>query len=296
MISVIIPSFNSETTIKKCLQSILEQTFEGGFEIILVDSSVDKTPIIVKEQFPHITYIHLDKKTDPGTARNIGIGKSKGDLIAFIDSDCVADCNWLANIASAHKGSYRIVGGVVCNGNEKFSDVAWAGYLAEFREFLPEMPSREVEHIPTCNLSYKKSIFNDYGLFQGKYYPQEDLVFNYTLRKKSEKILCEPSIRIFHNHRTRLKDFLDHQKRIGTITSRVLKTLDLEGAFIARHRAVALLSIPFLPAVKFFKTMFVFLCYQPKTIIKRPIGVIFFALGLLYWIIGFVKGVFDEPI
>lgn len=295
MISVIIPSYNSESTIEKCIKALKEQSYKDPYEIILADSSIDRTPEIVSSLFPEITYHHFDKKTDPGTARNKGLEMAKGEIIAFIDSDCVAEKDWLENIARHHAGEYRVVGGVVCNGNDPASNVAWAGYMAEFREFLPEMQPHEVEHIPTCNISYKKSIFSDYGFFQGRYYPQEDLVFNHLLRENGEKILCDPSIRIYHNHRTSLKDFLDHQKRIGAITSRVLKTLDLEGAFIARHRAVTLLAMPVLPLVKFFRTISVFMRYQPSTVFRRPLAVLIFIAGLLYWIRGFVRGVFDEP-
>ena len=295
MISVIIPSYNSESTIEKCIKALKDQSYAGQYEIILVDSSMDRTPEIVSSLFPEITYHHFENKTDPGTARNRGLELAQGEIIAFIDSDCVAERDWLESIARHHSEEYRVVGGVVCNGNDPASNVAWAGYMAEFREFLPEMPPREVEHIPTCNISYKRSIFHDYGFFQGRYYPQEDLVFNHALRENGERILCHPSIRIHHNHRTVLRDFLEHQKRIGAITSRVLKTLSLEGAFIARSRVMALLMMPLLPLVKFFRTISVFLRYQPGTLFKRPVAVLIFFIGLSYWIRGFVKGVFDKP-
>lgn len=295
MISVIIPSYNSESTIEKCLTALAGQSYTGQYEIILVDSSTDRTPEIVESGFPRIKYFHFDKKTDPGTARNKGLEMAAGEIMAFIDSDCIAERDWLENIVKAHEGEYRIVGGVVCNGNDPDSNVAWAGYLAEFREFLPEMPEREVDHIPTCNISYRRNIFDEYGTFQGRYYPQEDLVFNHALRRNGERILCDPSIRIHHNHRTGLKDFFDHQKRIGAVTSRVLKSLDLEGSFIARHRMMAILVSPLLPLVKFFRTIAVFMRYQPSTVFLRPLAVLIFFSGLLYWIGGFMQGVFDEP-
>jgi len=197
----------------------------------------------------------LDKKTDPGTARNIGIGEAKGDLIAFIDSDCIAAHDWLDKIRSAHKSFYSIIGGVVNNGNEEDDLVGWAGYISEFREFLPEQPKQEVIHIPTCNISYKRRIFSKFGLFQGEYYPQEDLVYNYNLWKNGERILLDPAVQVYHHHRSSLKDFLNHQNKIGTITSKVLKVIQLQGAFIVRHPGFAVFLTPFLPVVKFSKTL-----------------------------------------
>lgn len=294
MISVIIPSYNSEGTIKQCLDSLLNQSYRGDYEIILVDSSVDKTPQIVSSSYPNVKLIHLDKKTDPGTARNLGIGEAKGDLIAFIDADCIAAHDWLEKIASAHKSPYRIIGGVVNNGNEEDDLIGWAGYISEFREFLPEQPKQEVIHIPTCNISYKQRVFREFGLFHGEYYPQEDLVYNHNLWKNGERILLDPAIQVYHHHRSRLRDFLYHQNKIGKITSQVLKMIRLEGSFIARHPGLAFFLIPFLPLVKFSRTLFIFLRFQPESITKRPLVLFIFAGGLLFWVIGFTQGIYSQ--
>jgi glycosyltransferase involved in cell wall biosynthesis len=84
MISVIIPSYNSERTIEKCLDSIEGQSYDGGYEVILVDSSADKTGDIVSAKYDKVKLIHLEEKTDPGTARNIGMREAKGGIYAFI--------------------------------------------------------------------------------------------------------------------------------------------------------------------------------------------------------------------
>jgi len=291
MISIVIPSYNSENTIKTCLGSLLTQSYSGDYEIILIDSSIDDTPRIVTSDYPSIRFIHLDQKTDPGTARNIGIGEAKGDLIAFIDSDCIAAHDWLGSICSAHKSPYNIVGGVVNNANHQEDLVGWAGYISEFREFLPEQPGREVTHIPTCNISYKRRVFRKFGLFQGEYYPQEDLVYNYNLRKNGERILLDPAIQVYHHHRSKLKDFLAHQNKIGAVTSTVLKQIPLQGSLIARNPLLAAFFVPFLPAVKFIKTLSVFLRFQPQAITKRPRVVLVFALGLVFWGFGFARGI-----
>jgi glycosyltransferase involved in cell wall biosynthesis len=293
MISVIIPSYNSENTIKQCLGSLINQTYEGEYEIILVDSYDDKTPEIVNSQYPNVKLVHLKSKTDPGTARNIGIRQARGEIIALIDSDCFAMTDWLKRIVEAHGITYNIVGGVVVNGNAVDDIIGWAGYLAEFREFLPGLPKMEVNHIPTCNISYKRIIFERYGSFQGKYYPQEDLIFNYGLIRQGERILRDPSIVVAHQHRSGLLDFLHHQKRIGTVTAKVLKVTGQEGSFLARYTALAILTQPLLFAVKFARTIIAFLKYQPRAIVNRPFVLIPLAIGLMYWSFGFVQGTRD---
>ena len=294
MISVIIPSYNSESTIIPVLTALKNQTYQGEYEIILVDSSDDRTPQLVKEQFPEVRFHHFNVKTDPGTARNLGIEMSSGDPLLFIDSDCTAQPDWIENMVAAHREfNYEAIGGAVENGNNPRNNTAWAGYIAEFREFLPGHPAHLVEHIPTCNISYKRRVFEN-DMFNPHYYPQEDLEFNYRLRQAGGYIYFDPSIRIYHRHRKTLKDFFAHQKKIGQITSRMLKIIPLQGAKIARSKILTLLAAPVLPAVKWFKTLFVFIKMNPKLVLKHLLGFLIFAMGLFPWINGFIIGAFSE--
>ncbi len=294
MISVIIPSYNSENTIIPALTALKNQTYRGEYEIILVDSSEDRTPQLVKEQFPEVRFHHFDVKTDPGTARNWGIQMSSGDPLLFIDSDCSASPDWIENIVRVHqKYDYEAIGGAVENGNNPKNSTAWAGYIAEFREFLPGHPARLVDHIPTCNISYKRRVFEK-DMFNPHYYPQEDLEFNYRLRQKGGNIYFDPSIRIYHRHRETLKEFFTHQKKIGQITSQMLKIIPLQGARIAKSKILTLLSAPVLPAVKWFKTLLVFCKIYPKIVFRHPLGFLIFTMGLFLWINGFIIGVFRE--
>lgn len=295
MVSVIIPSYNSEKTIAGCLTALQEQTYGGQYEIILVDSSSDRTPQIVREQFPQVRFFHFEQKTDPGTARNHGLKHAAGDPVLFIDSDCLAEPDWIERMVETHKKEeHMAVGGAVLNGNDPKSQVAWAGYMAEFREFLPQYPKRTVDHIPTCNISYKRKIFDLIDSFHPEYYPQEDLDFNFRLRQAGYEILFNPQIKIRHNHRTELKAFYGHQHRVGKITSRMLKILPLEGSRLARNRWLAVLSLPALPLVKFARTMLIFIKKQPRTLLRNPLAVVIFFTGLVPWMAGFVQGAWAE--
>lgn len=290
-ISVIIPSYNSAATIAACLDSLLAQTGPPADEIIVVDSSCDDTPDIVS-RYPHVTLIHLDAKTDPGTARNLGIHTAVGDILAFIDSDCVAAPDWLEKIASAHAAGYAVAGGCIHSANHSSDVVGQAGYLAEFRDFIPGLPRRECRHVPTCNISYGRSIFEHHGLFQGAYYPQEDLVFNYRLWTRGVKILFDPEIKVFHRHRSAAADFFGHQYRIGCVTAQVLAVINLQGSFLARHRVLGVCAVPLLPVVKYINTVRVFRKHQSRALRACPLALL--AAGLLCWAAGFVRGLFHD--
>ncbi len=295
-VSVIIPSYNSEHTIFRCLSALSRQKCRFSYEIILVDSSVDRTPEIVRQHFPGVDYLHLEKKTDPGTARNLGVQRSRGRYILFIDSDCIAPPDWIQRYVDLHHRMPEVagIGGSVVNGNPPEDPIGWAGYMAEFREYIPEQPAAFVPHLPTLNLSYKRWVFDKYGYFDPHFYPQEDLVFNFHLVQQGEKIYFEPSITVKHLHRSNLQAFLKHQVRIGRITSQVLKQIPLSGATIVRRKWLFIIMGPLLPVVKFFRTVKVFLQRNPTILRRHPMAMVILKIGLLYWFWGFTCGVFSE--
>jgi glycosyltransferase involved in cell wall biosynthesis len=289
-VSIIIPSYNEAGNIEPCLRSLIDQDYSGPYEIILVDSSGDETPDIVARHFPFVTLIRLEKKTDPGRARMIGIRRARGDIIRFIDADCVADRAWLEKTIGRHREGHPVVGGSVVFGNRAGGAVALAGYLAEFREFIPEQPSGLVDHVPACNVSYRREIFSRQGSFNGRYYPQEDMLFNHQLKAIGLSILFDPEIRVSHAQRTGFSAFLRHQYRIGSVTPAVILKCGLPGAWLSRSPLRALLASPVLPAVKFIRTLLVFLRRRPSAVLAHPGAVALLAAGLGAWIIGFVRG------
>jgi|LakMenE01Jun11ns_1017448.scaffolds.fasta_scaffold9849293_2 teichuronic acid biosynthesis glycosyltransferase TuaG len=96
LVSVIIPYFNKKEFIFNCINSILKQTYKN-FEIIIVnDECSDDSRLILKEianKDSRIRVVNNKNNLGPGLSRNIGIKKSNGEFLAFID----ADDEWLRN-------------------------------------------------------------------------------------------------------------------------------------------------------------------------------------------------------
>lgn len=292
MISIVIPSYNSETTIIPCLRSVVNQQVNRRYEVIVVDSSFDGTPNIVRRLFPEVKLIHLEQKVDTGKAKSIGIQRSKGNIVCLLDSDCIAHPDWLYRIYEAHRGEYAAVGGAILNANPE-NLIGWAGYFAEFREWFPFHPRQIMSHIAGCNLSYKRWVFDKYGMFPRNYYPQSDLVYNLQLNKHNDQILFDPAIKVAHINKTSIVDFVRHQYRIGRTTSKVLKQFpNLRGGWIAKSRFLTSLTFPLLPCVKFvnaFRVANQSKEYKYRFLVISPL----LLLGLLFaWETGFIIGAF----
>jgi len=97
LISVIIPVFNAEKTIKKTIESALGQEYKN-FELIAVnDGSTDSTQQIL-EKFGKKIKIIRQKNQGISSARNNGAKKAEGEIIAFLDSDVVVEKNWIEEL------------------------------------------------------------------------------------------------------------------------------------------------------------------------------------------------------
>lgn len=105
LISVIIPTYNRENTIEKSLQSVVNQTYKTIEIIVIDDGSIDNTENIVKNiQDERILYIKQENK-GVSRARNTGILNSKGEYIAFQDSDDIWHTNKLEVQMKNFRGS-----------------------------------------------------------------------------------------------------------------------------------------------------------------------------------------------
>lgn len=216
-ISVVVTSYNSKSTIRFCLQALEQQTLQkDDYEIIVIDSSDDGTDEIIAEEFPAIILYHSVARLYYGEARNQGIRLARSPLIAFVDSDCVADTHWLEYHLNAHVkySDVAVIGGSLVNGNPS-SFWGWGIFFIEFVQYLPVEPAREVKNMVTANTSYKYWIFERYGDFQTSSYPGEDKKFHASLIESGERMMFIPDARTAHINRKHPHEILKHLNWLG---------------------------------------------------------------------------------
>ncbi len=190
-ISVIVPVYNIEEEISKCLLSILLQRFTD-FEVIAVDDgSTDKSPKILDEfaeKYSQIKVFHT-KNHGLSAARNFGLKKAHGKYIAFVDGDDYIDPNFLSKLYQS------IV--------DTDSDISVCGYTEfsndRIRDYYPRqevlsgvnttkrlLTHQENLDIVSWNKLYKKSLFN--GILFPVGLNHEDNYTTYKLFNKCEKV------------------------------------------------------------------------------------------------------------
>ena len=105
IISVIVPIYNSEQYLERCIESILKQTY-SNIEIILVDDgSTDNSPSICDQYQKKDSRIKIIHKGNSGAAssRNVGIEIARGDFISFVDSDDYIELNMYEEMMNINK-------------------------------------------------------------------------------------------------------------------------------------------------------------------------------------------------
>jgi glycosyltransferase involved in cell wall biosynthesis len=85
-ISLIIPTFNRQATLKRALDSVLQQSLLPDEIIVIDDGSTDASAAMINTEFPQVQYIYQENQ-GVSAARNKGIRQAKGEWIALLDSD-----------------------------------------------------------------------------------------------------------------------------------------------------------------------------------------------------------------
>ncbi|HRZ85776.1 MAG TPA: glycosyltransferase family A protein [Candidatus Paceibacterota bacterium] len=203
-VSVIIPAYNEENYIGKCLESLKKQSYKN-FEIIVVDDgSTDKTKEIIKK-FKKVRILSGEHK-GPGYSRNIGAKNAFGKILVFIDSDMYFDKNYLINLIKPIKENKDIIGTthdyeVAVNVNNFYS-LLW-GKLRVTKENAKEVKIFR---------AIKKEKFFEFGEFDQKYGYADDQTFWF--KYKIKPIVAKDTI-CYHKNPETLKETYKQAKWIG---------------------------------------------------------------------------------
>ncbi|TKJ37262.1 hypothetical protein CEE37_14205 [candidate division LCP-89 bacterium B3_LCP] len=292
LVSVVVPCYNSSSTIERTLSSLIKQTGDFILEIIAVNSSNDTTPNLITEKFPSIKLIQLPERARPAIARNIGAKEARGEFIAFLDSDCTVEKDWLDRMLKHYCGDFSAVGGPILNSNLD-NAVGLAGYLLEFGKRLPLQKKQPIDHLPSGNLLLSQKTFNYVGGFPEDYeYAQEDRLFSWILTKKTgKKLMFFPDVAVKHSHREDFDEFLKHQQSIGRGGSEILKHTDLPGSRLIKKRWLISLFVPIAALKKLVLCIACSVTKCPLKIIRYPHVPALMAMGMIHWSFGFYQGI-----
>lgn len=185
-VSVIVPAYNAEKYIKRCLESLINQTLKDIEIIVINDGSNDKTGKIL-ENYKHEIIIINQENAGVATARNRGLEKAKGEYIAFVDSDDWVERDFLEKLhTKAISNNYDCV---MCNFWYIDDNKKWNGIITNKNDILNINSKKKfmIEMFPVIwNKIYKREKILDFRFKNGVW--AEDVEFLYRIISNIDNI------------------------------------------------------------------------------------------------------------
>ncbi len=239
---MIIPTYRGGQKLLDCLDTVLDQTRPAD-EVIVVDSSDDESPDLVRSRFgDRVKLIHMPQRVPSGEARGLGVREATGDVVAFTDDDCLADQHWLEELAKPYDDPEVVwAGGSVWPHNS--NPVARIDFWAGFSQWLTRFEGRTLVTRAPFNLSYRRDTYLAL-LDASTGFALEDRVFNLRFERAHSRPAVAPKAFVSHRDPHDLKLVLARHRRVGNL-SVVGRAYDpsIPGSSLVRRRWV----VPLLP-------------------------------------------------
>lgn len=286
-ISVIIPCFNATGTIIKCLKALGKQTIQPLEVVIVDDGSRDNLDFVINrfKLTSKIKKLKLIKQSHKGVseARNLGARKARGQILAFIDSDCIPGANWLKNLTAPF--SNREIGAVGGGYNSGIDDSFWQKFSNEELYFRRRGRKGYVLTLLSNNMACRKNVFWEEKGFPKKYPVCEDMYLAYQISRK-HKILWLEDNGVKHHFKKNLKSYLKHQYFFGQQSTKffldnpdILLSNNHQGKVLHMVIGTSFLSVVGLLIAFGLVLLNYFLLAQAALV---SVGVMFFVHFLLY--------------
>ncbi|HXP04079.1 MAG TPA: glycosyltransferase [Stellaceae bacterium] len=213
-VSVVVCAYNAERTMEKCLVS-LEHLNYPDYEVIVVnDGSKDRT-LAISESHPSCRIISQQNE-GLSVARNVGAEAATGEIVAYTDSDCVADPDWLNYLV----GTMETKGFAACGG---------PNFPPAEDELVPEavavspgapchvlLDDEVAEHIAGCNMAFRRDVLLGIGGFDPIFRAAgDDVDICWRLQDAGHAIGYSAAATVWHFRRNTVKAYIGQQKGYG---------------------------------------------------------------------------------
>lgn len=213
-VSIIVAAYNSQDTIKECLNSIITLDYpETHLEVIVMDGGSLDSTVKIAEQFP-IKVVSL--KLNAPAAYNYAMKIASHQILGFIDADAKVENDWLKRLVwRLNESNVAGVSGAIEIWN---NDNLWARSIGYELKTRYSRIGKYTGRIATMNLLLKKQVIEDAGGWDEKLPSQYDTDLGFRISAKGYKIAYEPSAVCYHFNRPTLKAFYRQQLQYGKNT------------------------------------------------------------------------------
>ena len=211
--SVLVCSYNGGETLDQCLNSLIALDYPD-YEVILVDDGSRDNTHEIAARYPDINVIHQEN-LGLSVARNVGLQAASGSVIAYTDSDCFADPDWLTHLVyRLQQCDASAVGGPNINPEN--------GRVAACIDASPGQPTHVMEndqvaeHIPGCNMAFNREALEAINGFDPEYHQAgDDVDVCWRFQQAGKWITFAPGAFVWHYRRQTPRKYLRQQRGYG---------------------------------------------------------------------------------
>jgi GT2 family glycosyltransferase len=213
-VSVVVCAYNAADTLDECLASLMDVRYPD-YEVILVnDGSRDATGVIGR-RYPKVRVIDIPNG-GLSAARNVGMHAADGEIVAYTDADVRVDPDWLTYLVQPFlTGDYIGSGGP----NIVPPDDDWVAQCVARAPGGPThvlLDDRVAEHVPGCNMAFRREALMAVGGFNPVYLRAgDDVDACWRLQAAGGRIGFAPSALVWHHHRSTIKAYWRQQVGYG---------------------------------------------------------------------------------
>ncbi len=204
LISIIVPVYNVENYIKKCLDSLIKQTYKNIEIIVVNDGSQDESEIIIQKECELDKRVLYFKKKNGGlgSARNYGLERAKGKYVCFVDSDDWVSPDFVEQLIGPLIETNSDIS--ICNMNYIFEDGSSRNRTPKINQVeildknsaIDELLEGKKFRFHACNKMFSMNLFDDVCFKEGKLF--EDVFTTYKLFNKCHQVALVPKTLYFY--------------------------------------------------------------------------------------------------
>jgi GT2 family glycosyltransferase len=286
-ISIIVPCLNHAAELDLCLEGLGAQTGQIPFEVAVVDSASDPEVLAVVGRHPGVRLLRADRRLSAGAARNLGSRETKGELLGFLDADCIPQSGWVQAAVAALQGDAVLASGAVADALP-WHFISASDNRLQFADFPPGRPAGPHPYFPAACLAVKRAVFEELGPFDEESAVAQDVLFTREVaRRYPDGALFQPEMLVLHIGRARWKQFLAHQFEFGFSRAEYQLRMDRSYAWLGRHPGMGWLVILRRLTYIGIRVAQWNALDLPRFVLQLPILII----GLAAWTRGFYSGI-----
>lgn len=220
-LSVVIVTPDRYDTIRKTIGYLRSQTVADRLEIVIVAPSKQSLDLDAAHLAPFAGFcvVEVGHVDSLGEGNAAGVREATASVIALLEDHSRPERHWAEAILAAHRSDWAAVGPAMGNPNPK-SAVSWADFLLAFGTWWIPTPSGEIDHLPTHNASYKRSVLLEYGA-ELEDLLKAEIILQWDLGARGHRLYLDSDARVYHVNFELLRSMLPVQLHAGRVFAAV---------------------------------------------------------------------------